>query len=138
MNKYTKQFLLRGLMFGGFGPIIMSIIYFILEKMVEGFSLSGSEVLMATVSVYILAFLHAGTSVFNQIEGWSILKSLVCHFSVLYVAYAAFYFLNSFIPFNINFFLIFTAIFITIYLVIWLIVFIAIKLTSKKLNEKIR
>ncbi|MBQ7292305.1 MAG: hypothetical protein IJW79_01050 [Clostridia bacterium] len=49
MNKYLKEFLHRGLMFGGFGPIIMAIIYLILSYSVDGFSLSGSEVFVAVV-----------------------------------------------------------------------------------------
>mgnify|MGYP003304178141 CR=1 FL=1 len=31
-DKYLKEFFLRGMMFGGFGPIILGIIYFVLSK----------------------------------------------------------------------------------------------------------
>ena len=31
MNCYVKEFLKRGLMFGGFGPIVAGIVYLILE-----------------------------------------------------------------------------------------------------------
>ena len=74
MNKYLKAFLHRGLIFGGFGPIILGIIYAILQKTIEGFTLDGAEILVAIVSIYLLAFMHAGVSVFNQIEEWSLLK----------------------------------------------------------------
>ena len=72
MNKYFKEFLHRGLCFSGFGPIILAIIYFILSKTVDGFALNASQVLIGTVSIYLLAFIQAGASVFNQIEGWPI------------------------------------------------------------------
>ena len=137
MNKTLKTFLHRGLIFGGFGPIILGIIYAILEKTVEDFSLSGVQVLIAVVSIYILAFLQAGASVFNQIEEWSIPKAMLCHFLVIYIAYVGCYLINSWIPFNINVLLIFTAIFVAIYLAVWLTVYISLKLISRKLNAKI-
>lgn len=137
MNKYIKQFLHRGLMFGGFGPIIMGIIYAILENTVEGFSLGGIEVLVAIISIYVLAFIQAGASVFNQIEHWSIPKSTFCHFFVLFFAYLGCYLINSWIPFDINVVLIFAAIFVAVYIIVWLTVVISIKLITKKLNAKI-
>ena len=76
MNIYTKEFFHRGLMFGGFGPIILGIIYFILSLTIPNFALRGAEVLIAIVSIYLLAFIHAGASVFNQIEKWPLAKSL--------------------------------------------------------------
>ena len=138
MNKYIKQFLRRGLMFGGFGPIIMGIIYSILENTVEGFSLGGIEVLVAIISIYVLAFIQAGASVFNQIEHWSIPKSTFCHFSVLFLAYLGCYLINSWIPFDINVVLIFAAIFVAVYIIVWLTVVISIKVITKKLNAKIK
>ena len=137
MNKYLKTFLHRGLIFGGFGPIILGIIYAIIEKTAENFSLSGIQTLIAIVSIYFLAFVQAGASVFNQIESFSIPKSLLCHLSVLYVAYVVCYLINSWIPFNINALLIFTAIFLIIYFVVWITVFVSIKIASKKLNAKL-
>lgn len=124
--------------FGGFGPIIAGIVFYIISLTVEGFSLGGGEMLVAIVSTYILAFVQAGASVFNQIEEWPLPKSLLCHFGMLYVAYVACYLLNSWIPFDINVVLIFTAIFAAGYFVVWLAVFVSIKAVSKKLNAKIK
>ncbi|MBR6786994.1 MAG: DUF3021 domain-containing protein [Clostridia bacterium] len=137
MNKYLKEFLHRGLIFGGFGPIILGIIYAILQKTVEGFNLDGTEILVAIVSIYILAFLHAGASVLYQIEEWSLLKSTLCHFLLLYLAYGSCYLINNWIPFDPNVLLIFTAIFVGGYLVIWLSVARSVKLISRKLNAKL-
>ena len=91
MNKYVKEFFHRGLVFSGFGPIILGIIYFVLSKTVVNFTLSGAEVFLGIVSIYLLAFVQAGATVFNQIEHWSIGKSLLCHLSTLYVAYSLCY-----------------------------------------------
>ena len=138
MNKYVKEFLHRGLTFGGFGPIILGIIYFILSKTVDGFTLSGLEVMTGIISTYLLAFVHAGVSVFNQIEHWSIGKSLLCHLSTLYVAYSLCYVVNTWIPFEPKILLIFTAIFMAIYFVVWGIVYISVKATSKNFNAQLK
>lgn len=137
MNKYLKIFLHRGLMFGGFGPIILGIIYAILQNTTHTFSLNGNQILVAIISIYLLAFIQAGASVFNQIESFSTPKSLFYHLLVLYLAYIGCYLINNWIPFNLNVILIFTAIFLITYFVVWLTVFICIKSVSRKLNKKL-
>ncbi len=138
MNKYVKEFFHRGLIFGGFGPIIFGIIIFIVSKTTDNLVLSGGEVLVGIVSTYLLAFVHAGASVFNQIEHWSIGKSLLCHLSTLYVAYSLCYVINTWIPFEPKVLLIFTLIFMVVYFVVWGIVYFTIKATSKNFNAKLK
>ena len=133
-----KEFFHRGLMFGGFGPIIMGIIYAIAEKTAASFSLSGMEVLIAIVSIYLLAFIQAGTSVFHQIETWSVPKAAFCQLGTLYLTYLACYLLNSWIPFRLSVVLIFTGIFVVGYFAIWLIVYLSVKTVSRKLNAKMQ
>jgi hypothetical protein len=135
MKKYVKEFLLRGAFFGGFGPIVLAIIYLILSDTIENFSLNGIQVFVAIISTYLIAFLHAGASVFQGIESWPLAKSLICHFSVLYFAYVSCYLVNSWIPFEPIVLIIFTVSFIALYFLIWLIVFLAIKCTSKRFNK---
>ncbi len=137
MNKYVKEFFHRGLMFGGFGPIVTAIVLLILSHTIKDFSISGNQVFMAVVSTYIVAFVHAGSSIFHQIEHWSTMKGLFCQLGSLYLVYVLTYIINSWIPFEIAVILIFTAIFVLAYLVIWLIVYLCVKATSKKLSEKL-
>ena len=138
MNKYLKNFLQRGLAFGGFGPIIVGIVFAVLQYTAKDFSLTGTEILFAIISTYLLAFVQAGASVFNQIESWSIPKSLGFHLLTLYAAYVVCYLANSWIPFEPMVILIFTAIFLAVYFIVWVIVYISIKAVTKKLNKKIR
>lgn len=137
MKKYLKEFFRRGLMFGGFGPLVAGIVYFVVSKISPSFFLNGTEVFSAILSTYILAFLQAGASVFNQIENWSLMKSLLCHFSTLFVAYTSCYLLNSWIPFDYRVILIFIGIFVAVYFTVWSIVYFSIKATSRKLNMKL-
>ena len=133
-----KAFLFRGLLFGGSGPMIAGIIYLILDLTLEEFSLSGTDVFTAILSTYLLAFVHAGASVFYQIESWSLGRSVLYHFTLLYASYALCYVVNDWLPFDPLSLGIFTAVFAAVYLAIWLAVVISIKATSKKLNKKIR
>lgn len=55
---------------------------------------NGTEVLMGILSIYILAFIHAGASIFNQIDEWPIMKSIGIHFVTLYSAYTICYLIN--------------------------------------------
>ncbi len=138
MKKYAVEFFKRGLVFSGFGPIILGFIYLCIDNGTDGFSLSGGEVCLAVISIYILAFLQAGASVFNQIEEWSLGKSLFWHFLTVYLAYTGCYLINSWIPFEPMFLVIFTVVFIVVYFIIWFIVYFSVKATSKKLNGKLK
>lgn len=136
MNRYVKEFFHRGMMFGGFGPIIMALIYLILHN-TQGILFTGAESCSAIISTYLIAFVQAGASVFNQVEHWSLMRSLAWHFSALYLVYVIAYLVNSWLPFSFNALLLFSAIFIAVYLVVWLIVYYSVKSTSKKMNQNV-
>lgn len=137
MNKYVKEFLHRGLVFGGFGPIVLGIVLLVINTAGEAVTLTAKDYFLSTVSIYLLAFIHAGVSVFNQIEHWPLPKSLLCHFSVLYIAYSLCYVVNTWIPFEPKVLIIFTAIFVAVYFAVWTTVVIILKAVSKKLNKKL-
>lgn len=138
MNKYVKEFLRRGLVFGGFGPIILGVIYLVLSRTIDDFSVGGGEVFLGIISIYLLAFIQAGASVFNQIEEWGIGKSLLIHFSTLFFAYSGCYLLNTWIPFEPMVLLIFAIVFIVIYFAVWLTVYLIIRATRNKLNRQLK
>lgn len=138
MNINLKKFLHRGLIFGGFGPIVCGIVFLFISLTSAELSLNGKEVFLAIISTYILAFVHAGATVFNQIEEWSVPKSLLAHFSSLYIVYVLCYILNSWIPFDPKVILVFTGIFVSLYFFIWTTVYICVKAASKKLNSKLK
>lgn len=134
----VRDFFFRGLLFGGSGPIIAGIIYLILHFTLKDLALTGLQVFTVIVSTYLLAFVHAGASVFNQIESWPLAKSTLCHFGLLYIAYVLCYVINSWIPFEPLVLGIFTAIFAVGYAVIWLAVYVSIRVTVKRLNHSLQ
>jgi len=137
MKTHVKNFLIRGLMFGGFGPIVLGIIYAILESTIENFSLSGTQVLIAIISTYVIAFVQAGATVFKEIERLSTLQAFGIHLISLYLVYVLAYLVNAWIPFEPMVLLIFTAIFLAIFLVIWVTVFLTVKLVERRMNAKL-
>ena len=138
MNKYVKEFLRRGLMFSGFGPIVFGIIVLCISYFDSVAVHSARNIFMGIVTTYTIAFVQAGVTVFNQIEHWSVPKSMLCHFGTLYVTYSLCYIFNSWIPFKAEVLIIFTVIFAVGFFVIWGIVYLCVRSTSKKINEKLR
>ena len=137
MNKYVKQYLQRGLAFGGFGPIILGIVYAFLEGNIEGFALCGGEVLLAIASTYVIAFVQAGSSVFNQIEHWPLAKSLAFHLGSLYAVYTLAYIANTWLPFEPIALIVFTAVFLAVYFAVWLGVYLSVRNVGKKMNNRL-
>ena len=136
MKKYILEFLKRGLIFGGFGPIIIGIVYWLIS-LSTNLSLTAGEMLIAIISGYLLAFIQAGVTVFNQIESWSISKSLLFHLGSLYLAYLGCYLINYWIPFDWMVVLIFTIVFVLTFFIIWGIVYFVVKQTTKEMNKKL-
>lgn len=137
MNPYVKEYIKRGLIFSGLGPIVAGIVYVIIEMSGVKLNLTGVEVLLAVVSTYIMAFVQAGSSVFNTIENWGKAKSILFQMTSIYAVYIIGYLINRWIPLDFRIILIFTASFVTIYLIIWFIVYFFVRKEAKKLNEKL-
>ena len=134
-TSYVRQFLQRGIAFGGFGPIVAGLVLWCVSFGVPNLALTGSEVLVMVISTYLLAFVQAGASVFNQIEEWPLMKTIAVHFLSLYAVYAGCYLVNRWIPFDPMVLVIFSAIFIAGYAVIWLTVYLCIRAISKRCNK---
>ena len=85
-----------------------------------------------------LAFVHAGASVFTGIEHWSLGKILFFHFLTLYSAYSICYLVNEWIPFEPIAFLIFSVVFVAFYALVWCTVVICVKLMERRLNRRLK
>ncbi len=134
--KYVKEFLKRGVMAAWGGPVILAIVYLILEKVGVVTTLTVSQVVLAIISMTIMAFIAAGISFVYQVEQLPLAIATIIQMAVLYFDYLLFYRLNGWVP---NEGLItFTVIFVAGFVVIWLIVyFCAVRPSVRKLNEKL-
>ena len=132
-----KEFIKRGLMFSGLGPIVVGLVLYFVSLSNDDFYLEGWQILLAIISGYLLAFIQAGTSVFHQIERWAPLKRLGLQLLCLYFIYSGTYLINDWLEFNYLIIIIFTVIFILGYLLICLIVLLVNKILCKRFNKSL-
>lgn len=135
MKKMMKEFVFRGLIAAGFGPIVYGIVIFIIETCGVNAMQDGSMILKAILSTYMMAFICAGASVIWQNERLGLGYSALIHGTVIYISYLITYLLNGWLDHDkIGQF---SIIFISGYIIIWLIIFITEKLKAKKLNQQL-
>ena len=133
----VKEFLKRGFAFGGLGCIIVGFIYWMISLGIKDLNLQGWQIFVAILSGYVIAFIHAGTSVFHQIDSWSPLKSATFQLVFLYITHLVIYLVNSWIPLRLDVILIFTGLFIVGYLIIWLIILLIVRKSVKRINKQL-
>ena len=122
----------------GFGPIVLSIVYGILDLCGVVDKLSISEVVLGYLSILGLAFLCGGMTVVYQIEEFGISKSITLHGIALYVAYAVVYLSNNWLKDGLIPLLVFTFIFVLGYALVWLVIYLITKRGTDSLNKKIK
>ena len=133
--KHIGEFIKRGMMYAGFGPLVLAVVYCLLARSGEIITLSPSEVVSGIVSVTILAFIAAGITTIYNTERLPIISAVLINGAVLYLDYLIVYLINNWIPRNgIG---IFTAIFFASYLVIWLIIYFCTRAKTQRLNKKL-
>ena len=138
LKKYFKDFLLRGIVSMGFGPIILSIVYGILGLCEVVDKLAVNDVVLGFLSITALAFLCGGMTVVYQIEEIGISKAITLHGIALYVAYTVVYITNNWLKDGLIPFLIFTVIFVIGYALVWLAIYLITKRGTDSLNKKIK
>lgn len=138
IGKYYKQFILRGLVAMGFGPIVLAMIYGILGAVGVVESLPVSEFVFGVLTIVALAFLAGGITIVYQIEELGLSKAITAHGVILYLAYAVVYVTNNWLADGIIPFLVFTGIFVIGYLLVWLIIYFITKKSTDKINKNLK
>lgn len=134
MKNIVLEFFRRGLIACGFGPIVLAIIYLILQQNAAIETLTVNQVCIGIFSVAALAFIAGGLNVLYQIERLPLMVAILIHGVVLYFAYLGAYLLNDWLESGMMPILIFTVIFVVGYLVIWVIIYAIIRKRAEKLN----
>lgn len=135
MKKYVLEFIRRGLIACGFGPIVFAIVYLILQNQAGVETLSAHQMCTGIFTLSALAFLAGGMNVIYQIERLPLMLSILIHGVVLYVSYLATYLLNGWLERGSLPILVFTVIFVLGYLAIWAIIYTVTIRRTKKLND---
>ena len=135
MKKNIFEFLRRGLIACGFGPIVLAILYLILQHQGVIQNLTVNEVCLGIFSLSALAFIAGGMNVIYQIEQLPLMVAILVHGVVLYSCYLGTYLINDWLEWGTTPILVFSGIFVVSYLVIWVSIYCVIKKRTEKLNE---
>lgn len=135
MKKYVLEFFRRGLMASGFGPIVLVILYLILQKQNVVQTLTVNEVCLGIVSLFTLAFIAGGMNIVYQIERLPLMVAILIHGIALYISYLGTYLLNGWLQNGVAPILVFTVIFILGYFTIWIVIYSTTKKRTEKVNE---
>lgn len=134
MKKYILEFVRRGLIGCGFGPIVLAMLYLILQHLGEIETLSVNQVCLGILSLSTLAFIAGGMNVVYHIERIPLMVAILIHGGVLYISYLVTYLLNDWLERGVTPILFFSAIFILCYLLIWVIIYSTIRRNTEKVN----
>ena len=138
MKKYMVEFIRRGLVAWGFGPLVLAVIYLILRDQANVQTLTVAQVCMGIISLSALAFIAGGMNFIYEIERLPLMMAILIHGGVLYVSYLATYLINDWLERGIVPILVFTGIFVLGYVVIWVIIYSIIKRNTDRLNEGLK
>ena len=138
MKKTILEFIRRGMIAMGIGPIVLAIIYLILQHNGILQTLDVGEVCVGIFSLSALAFVAGGLNALYQIERLPLMVAILIHGAVLYATYLCVYLLNGWLVWGALPILIFTGIFAVGYLVIWVVIYCVIKRNTEKINAVLR
>lgn len=138
MKKFFSEFLHRGLIACGFGPIVLAIVYMILHQTANVQTLTVNQVCIGIFSITVLSFIAGGMNAVYQIEQLPLMVAILIHGIVLYVSYLTTYIINNWLEWSLTPILAFTVIFIVAYLVIWAIIYSVIRRNIKQLNKMLK
>ena len=138
MKRHIMDFIRRGLAACGFGPLVLAIIYLILQHHDIVQTLTVNEVCIGILSLSGLAFLAGGMNSIYQIEQLPLMVAILIHGGVLYIGYLGTYLLNGWLELGITPVLVFTGIFVVGYLVIWAIIYSIIKKNTNRINALLK
>ncbi|MBQ2854044.1 MAG: DUF3021 domain-containing protein [Oscillospiraceae bacterium] len=138
MKKYIPEFIRRGLIACGFGPMVLVVCYLTLQQQAGVQVLRVSQVCLGIVSISALAFVAGGMNVVYQIERLPLMAAVLIHGGVLYLSYLATYLVNGWLKRGILPLLVFTVVFVVGYLAAWAVICFTTKRKTESLNEVLK
>lgn len=135
MKKYIKKFIARGLFVCGLGPIVLTIVYAVLNAAGVVSEVSATEMVIGIISAAVLAFIAGGISMIYEIERLPIVTAAFIHALVLYADYAVIYLINGWLKGGVTSFIIFTSCFFSGFALVWLIIYLTTKKSTDEVNS---
>ena len=138
MKPFAKEFFRKGLTAWGFGPMVLVVLYLILQKTGNLQTLTVHEVCLGMLSLSALAFVAGGMNAIYQMERLPLMLAILIHGGVLYISYLATYLVNGWMDWGRMPLLVFTGAFVLGYLLIWAIIYVVTKKRTDGLNAMLK
>ena len=138
MKKYVMDFLRRGIMACGLGPLVLAVIYLIMFRCGVIEVLTVEQVCTGIFSLSALAFIAGAMNAIFQIERLPLMVAMLIQGSVLFISYLVTYLLNDWLEWGTAAILVFSGIFVFGYLAIWAVIYRVIRKNTEKLNQKLK
>ena len=138
MKNTVKEFLRRGIAACGFGPMVLAVLYLILQYNGVVDFLTVREVCTGIFSLSALAFIAGGMNAVYQIERLPLMIAVFIHGGVLYLSYLAAYLVNGWLEWGTTPILVFTGIFAVGYLLIWAVIYATMKRNTNEVNKLLK
>lgn len=134
MKKNLLDFMRRGLIACGMGPLVLAVLYWILHQKGILDTLTVDEVSLGILSLTLLAFIAGGMNALYQIERLPLMAAILIHGAVLYASYLGTYLLNGWLASGTTPILVFTVIFVLGFFAIWAVIYAVMRKRTAKLN----
>ena len=118
MKRFVLDFFRRGLMACGFGPLVLAVVYGIMQRCGVVETLTVHQVCVGILSLAVLAFVAGGMNAIYPIERLPLMVAILIHGAVLYACYLGTYLLNGWLEWGALPVFVFSGIFALGYLVI--------------------
>ena len=135
MKKIILEFFRRGLMTFGFGPLVLAVLYPILQAQGLVGEITVKQMSIGIFSLSALAFVAGGMNVIYQIERLPLMVAILIHGGTLYVSYLLTYLINDWLKRGMIPILVFSGIFVVGYFAIWAVIYSVIRVRTARLNE---
>lgn len=135
MKKHILDFIRRGAAACGLGPLVLAILYIVLEQNGTLEILTVRQVCIGIFSLSALAFIAGGMNAMYQIEQLPLLVAISIHGAVLYLSYLATYLINGWLEWGSTPVLVFTGIFVVGFIGIWVVICSIIRKNTNKVNQ---
>ena len=138
MKRFVLEFLRRGAIASGIGPMVLAVLYMIMHQVAGVETLSVNQVCIGIISLTLLAFIAGGLNALYQLERLPLLVAIFIHGGVLYVGYLATYLVNDWLDLGTIPIIFFSVIFVVGYIVIWAIIYSIIRRNTARINEMLK
>lgn len=137
MKNFIIDFIHRGLIACGFGPIVLAIVYAVLQQCGMLHTITVNEVILGILTSALLAFTAGGINAIYKIEKLPLMPAVFIHAVILYFDYVVVYLVNDWVKAEFVPLAVFTVCFFAGFAIIWAMIYLHIKRSADRLNQKL-